>query len=48
MNKKLCGTVFGSCNPRADISLLAGMFTAGQLRLDERITARYPLDFGIA
>ncbi|MBB3749924.1 NDMA-dependent alcohol dehydrogenase [Mycolicibacterium sp. BK634] len=44
MNKNLCGTVFGSCNPRSEIPLLAGMYTAGQLRLDEMITRRYHLD----
>ncbi|NTY59142.1 Zn-dependent alcohol dehydrogenase [Mycolicibacterium sphagni] len=44
MNKTLCGTVFGSCNPRAEIPLLASMCTAGQLQLDEMITRRYPLD----
>lgn len=44
MNKNLCGTVFGSCNPRAEIPLLASMYTAGQLRLDEMITRRYRLD----
>jgi Zn-dependent alcohol dehydrogenase len=44
MNKTLCGTVFGSCNPRSEIPLLASMYTAGQLRLDEMITRRYPLD----
>lgn len=44
MNKNLCGTVFGSCNPRSDIPLLAGLYTSGQLRLDEMITRRYRLD----
>ncbi|WP_445168894.1 Zn-dependent alcohol dehydrogenase [Mycolicibacterium sp. Dal123E01] len=44
MNKTLCGTVFGSCNPRSEIPLLASMYTAGQLRLDEMITRRYHLD----
>jgi NDMA-dependent alcohol dehydrogenase len=44
MNKNVCGTVFGSCNPRSEIPLLASMYTAGQLRLDEMITRRYRLD----
>jgi NDMA-dependent alcohol dehydrogenase len=44
MNKKLCGTVFGSCNPMSDISLLATMYESGQLLLDEMITKRYGLD----
>lgn len=44
MNKTLCGTVFGSCNPRADIPLLAKLYTSNQLKLDEMITRRYRLD----
>lgn len=44
MNKNLCGTVFGSCNPRTDIPLLAGLYEAGRLQLDEMITRRYRLD----
>ncbi|BBZ46499.1 Zn-dependent alcohol dehydrogenase [Mycobacterium parmense] len=44
MNKTLCGTVFGSCNPRSDIPLLACMYRTGQLLLDEMITRRYRLD----
>lgn len=44
MNKTLCGTVFGSCNPRTDIPLLATLYEAGRLQLDEMITKRYRLD----
>jgi Zn-dependent alcohol dehydrogenase len=44
MNKTLCGTVFGSCNPKSDIPLLAGLYESGQLLLDEMITKRYRLD----
>ena len=44
MNKNVRGTVFGSCNPRSDIPLLAGMYSAGDLMLDEMITRRYRLD----
>lgn len=44
MNKSLCGTVFGSCNPRTDIPLLATLYEAGRLQLDEMITKRYRLD----
>ncbi|HET9874565.1 MAG TPA: Zn-dependent alcohol dehydrogenase [Mycobacterium sp.] len=44
MNKNLAGTVFGSCNPRADIPRLAGLYQSGQLQLDEMITRRYRLD----
>ena len=44
MNKNLCGTVFGSCNPGSDIATLAGLYESGQLQLDEMITKCYPLD----
>ena len=44
MNKTLAGTVFGSCNPRADIFRLARLYQTGQLQLDEMITKRYHLD----
>jgi Zn-dependent alcohol dehydrogenase len=44
MNKTLAGTVFGSCNPRADIMQLARLYQTGQLLLDEMITKRYRLD----
>lgn len=44
MNKTLAGTIFGSCNPRADISRLARLYQSGQLQLDEMITKRYRLD----
>jgi len=44
MNKTLCGTVFGSCNPKSDIPLLASLYESGQLLLDEMITKRYRLD----
>ncbi|OBK81190.1 NDMA-dependent alcohol dehydrogenase [Mycobacterium sp. 1164985.4] len=43
-NKNLVGTVFGSCNPRADIERLATLYTSGRLQLDEMITRRYRLD----
>ncbi|MEB4210559.1 Zn-dependent alcohol dehydrogenase [Mycobacterium sp. 94-17] len=44
MNKTLAGTVFGSCNPKADIARLARLYETGQLQLDEMITRRYHLD----
>lgn len=44
MNKTLAGTIFGSCNPRADIARLARLYQTGQLQLDEMITRRYTLD----
>jgi Zn-dependent alcohol dehydrogenase len=43
-NKNLAGTVFGSCNPRADIPRFARMYDAGQLKLDEMVSRRYRLD----
>ena len=43
-NKSLAGTVFGSCNPKADVSRLARLYQTGQLLLDEMITKRYRLD----
>jgi NDMA-dependent alcohol dehydrogenase len=44
MNKTLAGTVFGSCNPKADITRLAKLYQTGQLLLDEMITRRYRLE----
>jgi NDMA-dependent alcohol dehydrogenase len=43
-NKNLVGTVFGSCNPKADIARFARLYRSGQLQLDEMITRRYRLD----
>jgi alcohol dehydrogenase len=43
-NKNLVGTVFGSCNPKADIARFARLYQSGQLQLDEMITKRYRLD----
>jgi NDMA-dependent alcohol dehydrogenase len=43
-NKSLAGTVFGSCNPKADIFRLARLYQTGQLLLDEMITRRYRLE----
>ena len=44
MNKTLAGTIFGSCNPKADITRLARLYETGQLQLDEMITRRYRLE----
>ena len=44
MNKTLCGTVFGSRNPKSDIPRLAGLYESGLLHLDEMVTRRYRLD----
>ncbi len=43
-NKEIKGTIFGSLNPRADIPKLLGLYREGQLKLDELITERYPLE----
>jgi S-(hydroxymethyl)glutathione dehydrogenase/alcohol dehydrogenase len=43
-NKEIKGTIFGSLNPRADIPRLLNLYREGQLKLDELITNRYPLD----
>jgi S-(hydroxymethyl)glutathione dehydrogenase/alcohol dehydrogenase len=44
MNKEIKGTIFGSGNPRYDIPALLSMYREGDLKLDELITNRYPLD----
>ena len=44
MNKTLSGSIFGSCNPKADIPRLLALYASGQLLLDEMITKRYRLD----
>jgi S-(hydroxymethyl)glutathione dehydrogenase/alcohol dehydrogenase len=42
--KTIKGTLFGSSNPQYDIIRLLRLYDAGQLKLDELITARYTLD----
>jgi NDMA-dependent alcohol dehydrogenase len=44
MNKNLCGTLFGSCNPTTEIPALARLYQDGKLKLDEMITRRYRLE----
>jgi len=44
MQKRIQGTLFGSCNPLADIPRQIEMYKAGQLKLDDLITRRYRLD----
>ena len=41
--KNLCGHMFGSCNPQADIPMLIDMYRRGQLVVDDLITRTYPL-----
>jgi alcohol dehydrogenase (nicotinoprotein) len=42
--RQIHGTLLGSCNPLHDIPMLLGLYRSGDLKLDELITARYPLD----
>jgi len=43
MNKNLCGTLFGSCNPTTEIPALAQLYREGRLKLDEMISGRLKL-----
>ena len=42
--KRIVGSLFGSANPVYDIPRLLDLYRAGDLKLDELITRRYPLD----
>lgn len=42
--KQVRGSLFGSSNPHYDISRILGLYTSGQLKLDELITREYPLE----
>jgi S-(hydroxymethyl)glutathione dehydrogenase/alcohol dehydrogenase len=42
--KELRGTLFGACNARSDLPTLFRLYRSGQLKLDELITNRYPLE----
>lgn len=42
--KKLLGSLYGSCSPTSDIPMLLGLYEQGLLKIDEFITRRYPLD----
>lgn len=44
MQKRLQGSLFGGCSPRADIPSLLRMYQAGTLKLDELVTKEYTLD----
>jgi S-(hydroxymethyl)glutathione dehydrogenase/alcohol dehydrogenase len=41
--KTLRGNVYGGVNVHRDIPLLLGLYRRGKLKLDELVTARYPL-----
>ena len=42
--KKVVGVIYGLCNPRWDMPALLELYRSGQLKLDELISARYPLE----
>ncbi|SHN43294.1 NDMA-dependent alcohol dehydrogenase [Cryptosporangium aurantiacum] len=42
--KQLRGSLFGDCNPTADIPRLLGLYQSGALKLDEIITRTYRLE----
>ena len=42
--KTVKGSLFGDCNPTADIPKLLDLYRAGSLKLDELITTRYTLE----
>ncbi len=42
--KTIKGSLFGSGNPQYDIRKMLDLYQAGQLKLDELVTARYTLD----
>lgn len=47
--KRVTGTLYGSCNPAFDIPILLDLYRSGHLILDELVTARYDLaDINIA
>lgn len=43
-NKVVRGSLYGECNPNRDIPKLLGLYTSGQLKLDELITRTYALE----
>ena len=42
--KHLHGSIYGYCNPRADIPKLLRLYDQGKLKLDELVTEKYALD----
>ncbi|MTD59378.1 NDMA-dependent alcohol dehydrogenase [Amycolatopsis pithecellobii] len=44
MQKRIQGSLFGGCNPRADIPRQIDMYRNGQLKLDDLVTKTYRLD----
>jgi Zn-dependent alcohol dehydrogenase len=43
-NKRIVGTLYGGCNPIADIPRLLNMAQHGKINLDNLVTKRYTLD----
>ena len=43
-NKAILGCRYGTARPRHDFPMLADLYLAGRLKIDELITRRYPLD----
>jgi NDMA-dependent alcohol dehydrogenase len=42
--RRVQGVVYGGCNPLYDVPRLLGLYRSGDLKLDELITRRYPLE----
>ncbi len=42
--RRVRGGIFGGCNPLYDVPRLIGLYRSGDLKLDELITRRYPLE----
>ncbi|WP_236792637.1 NDMA-dependent alcohol dehydrogenase [Amycolatopsis sp. GM8] len=42
--RRVQGAVFGACNPLYDVPRLLSLYRSGDLKLDELITRRYPLE----
>src|SRR5262249_46429970 len=43
-NKAILGCRYGTARPRRDFPMLADLYLAGRLKIDELIPRRYPLD----
>jgi Zn-dependent alcohol dehydrogenase len=43
-HRRMQGALFGGANPLYDIPRLLGLWKAGDLKIDELITKRYPLE----
>jgi S-(hydroxymethyl)glutathione dehydrogenase/alcohol dehydrogenase len=43
-NKSILGCRYGAARPRKDFAMLADLYLAGRLKIDELVTEHYPLD----